>query len=116
MTAQAPDQFRYEGEQYSLIGIDGTDLYEAKDFGIEAQMASTACWRGYIMIYDCIDGSLFLDGMHVRTQNAPSINGVDPITSSMKMLSFTHAYEHLRLKTKFTGSMLLGKDFIDSMF
>ena len=116
MTAQAPDQFRYEGEQYSLIGIDGTDLYEAKDFGIETQMASTACWRGYIMIYDCIGGSLFLDGMHVRTQNAPAINGVDPIDSSMKMLSFTHVYENLRLKTKFTGSMLLGKDFIDRMY
>ncbi len=118
MTGQIPDEFRYEGEQYSLIGIDGTDLYEASDFGIKTQTASTACWRGHVMKYDCIDGSLFLDGMDVQTQHAPPINGIDPKAQSVEAgyYMYSHTYENLRLKTKFTGSMLLGKDFIDSMY
>ena len=118
MTAQIPDQFRYEGEAYSLVGIDGGHLYEAQDFGITTQTASTACWRGYQMFYDCKDSKLILNHMHVRTNEKIKVNGVLPTEEGdADTLAFFNAfYENLGLKTKFTGWLLLAKDFISEMY
>lgn len=123
MTAQIPDEFRYEGEEYALVGMNGEGLFTPQDFGLTPRMASTACWRGYVMKYDCLDGQLVLDGMDVNSDTAPPINGVDPIDGTrevgneqMRYRMFKFTYEKLGLKTKFTGSMLLAKDFIDSMY
>ena len=35
MTAQNADKFRYEGEEYQLVGINGTELYTPEDLGLE---------------------------------------------------------------------------------
>jgi len=118
MTAQIPDQFKYEGEAYDLVGLDGEALYEPLDFGITTQMASTACWRGYQMFYDCKDGALILDHMHARTEDKIVVNGVTPneLGEGDQMAFFNTFYENLGLKTKFTGSLLLAKDFISEMY
>lgn len=118
MTAQIPDQFRYEGEVYALVGLDGEPLYEPSDFGITTQMASTACWRGYQMFYDCKDGALILDEMHTRTNDNIPVNGVSPKEQGDgdQMAFFNTFYENLGLKTKFTGWLLLAKDFIPEMY
>ncbi|MBN2228335.1 MAG: hypothetical protein JW779_02005 [Candidatus Thorarchaeota archaeon] len=113
MTGQVSDEFRYNSETYALVGIDGEGLYTAHDLGLEARPASTACWRGYQMVYDCRDGKLVLDMMNVNTHNPISINGVEPTKGDWM---FSHIYENLNLQTKFTGSILLGKDFIDAMY
>lgn len=132
MTAQMSDEFRFEGEKYSLVGRKGVGLYTPQDFGLVPRMASTACHRGYIMYYDCIGGHLVLDKMHVNSKEAHSINGVEPIPGDHNMLSpeireklpehlkdwklFKFTYEGMKLKTRFTGSLLMAKDFIDSMY
>ncbi len=106
-----------------MVGIDGTELYTAQDLGLKPKVASTACWRGHVMTYDCIDGMLVLDRMLIRTDEAPPINGVnstkpiiivDGVDYNLSM--FSHMYEGLRLKTKFTGSLMLGIDFDDTMY
>lgn len=118
MTGQIPDQFRYEGEAYDLVGMNGDSLYEPRNFGISPQMASTACWRGYQMFYDCKDEQLILDHMHVRTDDTIEVNGVSPKKSGEtdEMAFFNAIYENLGLKTKFTGTLLLAKDFISEMY
>jgi len=118
MTAQIPDQYRYEGEVYYLVGLDGEPIYKPSDFGITTKMASTACWRGYQMFYDCKDGALILDEMHARTKDKIPVNGVTPSESvDGDHLSFFNTfYENLGLKTNFTGSLLLAKDFITEMY
>lgn len=120
MTGQISDQFKYEGELYELVGIDGESLYSAEDFGITTQMASTACWRGYQMFYDCVNGELILDSLQVRTKDKISINGVDPketVDEDGNAWGFFNIiYENLSLKTKFTGSILLANDFIREMY
>ena len=118
MTAQIPDQFRYEGEAYHLVGIDGGPLYEPQDFGITTRMASTACWRGYQMFYDCTDNALILDAMHTRSDDKIVVNGVTPKDSKTGEPTgfFNTFYENLELKTKFTGSLLIAKDFISDMY
>lgn len=120
MTGQIANQFKYEGEIYELVGIDGESLYSAEDFGITTQTASTACWRGYQTFYDCVNGELILDDLHVRTEDKITINGVVP--EENKELAedswafFNIIYENLSLKTKFTGGILLAKDFIREMY
>ncbi|MGY5871916.1 MAG: hypothetical protein RTV72_06715 [Candidatus Thorarchaeota archaeon] len=118
MTAQIPDQFRYEGEAYDLVGLDGEPLYIPQDFGITTQMASTACWRGYQLFYDCKDGELILDHMHVRSEDRIKVNGISPREAgkSDSMAFFNKFYENLGLKTKFSGTILLAKDFISEMY
>ena len=118
MTAQIPDQFRYEGEPYDLVGLNGAPLYEPQDFGISTQMASTACWRGYQMFFDCKDGELILDAMHVRSDDNIEVNGISPRESGdiERIAFFNKLYDNLGLKTKFTGSLLLAKNFITEMY
>jgi hypothetical protein len=118
MTGQIPDQFRYEGEAYDLVGLDGGPLYEPHDFGITTQMASTACWRGYQMFYDCKDGMLILDQMHAQTNDKVTVNGVAPRgpEDDDETFFFNTFYKNLELKTNFTGSLLLAKDFISERY
>jgi len=66
MTGQIANQFKYEGEIYQLVAYTGESLYTAEDFGITTQSASTACWRGYQSFYDCVNGELILDALHVH--------------------------------------------------
>ena len=113
MTGQVADVFRVNGDEYTLVGVDGQGLYTAASFGIATKMASTACWRGYQMFYDCLDGELRLVQMNVNTNNAIPINDIEPRKGDFM---FNSIYENLGLKTKFTGTLLLGKDFIDSMY
>ncbi|MGY5851971.1 MAG: hypothetical protein RTU92_00220 [Candidatus Thorarchaeota archaeon] len=132
MTEQIPDEFRYDGEPYSLVGMNGAGLYTTEDLGLEPGMASTACYRGTIMYYDCIDGQLVLDMLHIRADEVIPLNGVDPGPCEYQMFSeetrkhlpehlkdynmFSFTYKDLKLKTKFTGSILLAKDFINSIY
>jgi len=118
MTGQIPDIFQYEGREYDLVGLDGEPLYEPADFGISTQMASTACWRGYQMVYDCRNGELILDQMNTRTSDKIVVNGVTPIepNDSDGYSFFNTIYKDLGLKTKFTGSLLLANDFISEMY
>ena len=120
MTGQIADQFKYEGEIYQLVAYTGESLYTAEDFGITTQSASTACWRGYQAFYDCVNGELILDALHVRTEDKIIINGVAPEENKEldedSWAFFNTIYENLSLKTKFTGRILLGKDFISEMY
>ncbi|MFW9786933.1 MAG: hypothetical protein ACFFE2_11910 [Candidatus Thorarchaeota archaeon] len=115
MTGQVADEFRYNGEAYALVGISGEGLYTPADFGMTTRMASTACWRGYQMFYDCVDGELILDTMLANPEVPKPVNGIEPRKLENSFM-FPLVYENLRLKTKFTGRILLGRDFIDEMY
>jgi len=113
MTAQMPDELEYNGETYSIIGVKGEGLFEARDLGLIPLPSSTACWRGNIMKYRCEEKQLILDEIIVNSKNTPTINGVDPQPNSP---SFNYTYRNLNLMIKFTGGILIAKDFIQSMY
>jgi hypothetical protein len=46
MTAQMPDLFRFQGEDYDLAGISAGGLFSPSQFGLEPKGTCTACWRG----------------------------------------------------------------------
>jgi hypothetical protein len=115
LTGQVSDEVRYNREVYSLVGINGEGLPDPADFGIRTKMASTACWRGYQMFYDCVDSELVLDVMLANTDEAKPVNGVKPGISK-DSFGFNHIYENIGLKTKFTGRILIGRDFVQEMY
>ncbi|MFW9806137.1 MAG: hypothetical protein ACFFFK_05360 [Candidatus Thorarchaeota archaeon] len=115
MTGQISDEFRYNGEVYTLVGINGVGLYTPGDFGMKTSMASTACWRGYQMFYDCNDGKMVLATMLANAIEAKPVNGIKPKEPEDSFM-FKHVYEDIGLKTRFTGTILLGKDFIQEMY
>jgi len=100
-------------EKFSLVGLKGKGLFTPKDFGITPYFTCTACWRGYVMKYYFTDDQLILEGIKVNVNDPPKINGVEPKKGDNL---FKYHYNNLNLKTYFTGSILLAKDFIQSMY
>ena len=113
MTAQIPDEFIVNGEVFSLVGLKGQGLYTLEDFGIMPLINCTACWRGFVTKYIFIDNKLYLNELLVNTANPPKINGQRPENGNS---IFKYHYKNLNLQTNFTGTVLLAKDFIQSMY
>jgi len=113
MTGQMSDEFILNGETFSLVSLKGQGLFKPEDFGINSYSSCTACWRGYIMRYIITKDQLTLDRMQVNVDKPPKINGIKPQHGDRL---FKYYYKNLKLKTTFTGKILLAKDFIQSMY
>ena len=112
MTGQMPDICHYKGKKYSIVGIKGI-LPTPLDFGMEPYSTCTACWRGFVMEYDCVNSELLLQRMKVNTKEPQTINDIEPTTSEN---FFDFQFENLGLKVDFTGKLLIASDFIQSMY
>ncbi|TFG30138.1 MAG: hypothetical protein EU532_01500 [Promethearchaeota archaeon] len=117
MTAQIPDEFIYNNESFSLVGLKGEGLYCPENFGIEPYSRCTSCWRGHVMRYIFANEELILNSMFVNAKNPPKVNCIEPRAfKNEDNPIFDYYYENLNLKSEFTGKILLAKDFIDSMY
>jgi len=94
MTGQIPDKLIYNKSSYSLVGLKGEGLPSPLDFGLKPISPHTANWRGFIMTY--------------------TIAEINPETKKEGSVHLT--YKSLKLKTQFTGKILIAKDFIDTMY
>ncbi len=66
MTQQIQDVISLEGDQFVLAGWDGTEApFDPKTFDLEAQMISTACWRGWHVSLAIHNRCLVLDSLHI---------------------------------------------------
>jgi len=117
ITGQIPEEVYYHGARYELTGVKGKGLYIPEHFGIKTYWKSTACYRGFQMRYKVYNDELILDRMRVNTKHfPPPINGINPQKIYRKYASFDYIYINLNLKSKFTGRLLIGKNFIKSMY
>ncbi len=118
MTGQIPDKLIYNKSSYSIVGLKGEGLPSPFDYGLEPVSPHTANWRGFIMTYSIAKNHLNLEEMNVTIkemkEKPPLINDVKPETKKEGFLNLT--YNSLKLKTQFTGKILIAKDFIDSMY
>ena len=118
MTGQIPDQVIYNNEIYDLVGLKGDGLYEPFDFGLTPVSPHTANWRGFVSCYEVSDKILTLKDLDVHISNSdnnfPEINGVRPTIQVEGMIHLK--YENLKLKTNYTGTILIARDFIDSIY
>ncbi|MFX0091510.1 MAG: hypothetical protein ACFFBD_07080 [Candidatus Hodarchaeota archaeon] len=113
MTAQISDIFKFNGEEYDIVGLDGPDLFDPNKEGFEPQMASTACWRGFQLTFEANNGFIYLNEMSIRQEKSKVFNGIKPVKGEWR---FTHKYVDMKHKLPFTGGILIGKNFIQSMY
>lgn len=105
----------YKDEEYALLGRQGEGLPTPQDFGLEPHGSCTACWRGYVLTFAIVEEELRLETLAFNTRNEtfPKINGIEAGPSEG---FFQYAYEGLGLKTKFTGRLMIGKDFMQQYY
>lgn len=134
MTAQIGDIYKHKNKQYTLVALSGKLPFNPKDFGMEPQMSSTACWRGYWCQYAIEDDILTLDELYLCNHDGkfPPINGVTADEEEFEeetvyskngeekcMIPKYHghrAYKKINLLIPYTGKILVGKDFIQDYY
>jgi len=114
MTGQIPDFIVYDDKEYDLVGVRGEGLLTPQDFGLIPKSPHTACWRGFVMYYECRDNRLLLHAMDVHADTAPVIKGVK--AKEQGNSSFNYHYEGIDIDVPFSGSLVLAREFIDSMY
>lgn len=124
MTGQIPDEFLFQGERYAITGINGPTLFNPFDYGIRTRSASTACWRGFQAFYTILNNKLVIENLFLNSKEEKRINGIKPKKKTDFSADeeapffgdFTYYYLKLNLELNFTGSLLIAKEFINSMY
>lgn len=113
MTSQISDTFLYKRKEFDLIGHEGGELFSPKEIGMEPEMITTACWRGYFATYAIIRSKLVLQELtiHERNGNYPPIGGVQPEKDEYEAI-----YRSLNLSVTFTGKLRLARNFIEEFY
>mgnify|MGYP001212192032 CR=1 FL=1 len=126
MTAQINDTFRYGDADYSVAGISEGELFDPAILDLKPSMASTACWRGYQVLYSVLDRHLVVADLHVNLLEeevhgysrkvGPLINGVLPIGPDEDFDFFNNHYEGINYHLEYTGGLLLADGFIEELY
>jgi hypothetical protein len=114
-TAQIPDTFIFEANEYSLIGKTEGDFATPEQFGMSAIMMHTACYRGYYATYELRKEGLFLIEFTLREKDGNYL----PISGKLPVVDAKHlqaTYSHLNVVVTFSGKIRLGKDFIKDLY
>ena len=114
MTGQISDTLWYLKEEYKITGVKGEGLFHPEDVGLTPYSTSTACWRGYVASYKIVGKELQLMGLLINTKEQGEINGIKAEKTSRG--HFTYEFPKLKVKIPFSGGILIGKNFIQSMY
>ena len=113
MTAQISDRFLFNNDYYSLIGIKGGNLPTPKSFGMESEMMTTACYRGFHALYELTEKELILREFTLNEKNKNYI----PIAGKKAVVTENFGtYEDINLIVPFTGKIRLAKDFLREFY
>jgi hypothetical protein len=124
MTAQISDIVRYLDRNFSLSGVKGTGLFDPRQHGLEPQMLSTACYRGFICTYRVVDEGLYLEELRVGLshEQKQAINaGKGPLLFGQKPHTGPdhHSrimYSGLHSPVAFSGGLLLADGFMRELY
>jgi len=127
MTAQISDTFIFKGEEYSLIGIEGSGLNLPLVFGMIPEEMSTACYRGYYATYELTEKAmLYLREMTLRARGGEylPIEGVMPDEKGNKKTEnslylddiMSRTYRDLDVRVMFSGRIRLATGFIQDLY
>ncbi|MCB9925533.1 MAG: hypothetical protein H6822_25510 [Planctomycetaceae bacterium] len=126
MTAQINDRFRHDGIEFSVAGISEGELFDPAVLDLKPSMASTACWRGYQVVYSVLDRHLVVANLHVKLleeevdgyirKEGPPINGVSPTGPAEGYDFFNNHYEGINYHLEYTGGLLLAHGFIEQLY
>ena len=127
MTAQINDRFRYHDTEYSIVGISEGEIFNPAVFGLKPVMVSTACWRGFDLVFAISDSHLVLDELNVSHMEVgddyesfygPILNGITPTgpEDEIGLDAFNAHYKGLNHRIEYTGGLLLAEGFIDKLY
>jgi hypothetical protein len=125
MTAQINDSFQYGDIEYSVAGISAGVLFDPAIFDLKPVMASTACWRGYQVVYSIADTHLIVADLHVnlledadvyQRKQGPTINGITPTEKQSEYDRFNNHYYGLNYHLEYSGGLLLADGFIRDLY
>jgi hypothetical protein len=124
MTAQFSDNVRYLDRDLALSGVKGSELFEPKRHGLEPQMQSTACWRGFVCTYAVSDGGLFLEELRIglsppEEQEVQAGRGKPLFGQTPRYVDAWDehiVYERLHAPVAFSGGLLVAADFIRELY
>lgn len=115
MTAQISDSFLFQEQRYSLVGVNGGNLFHPAAFGMQPLPRITSCWRGFVCTYKTLDNKLVLDTLQINLgQEGPLIDHLRPVFSTAG--TFDNIYHDLDLHIDFTGGMLVASGFIQALY
>lgn len=116
MTAQIGDKFMFRGSNYSIVAISTPMRFNPADFGIIPMGICTACWAGYWCEYDISEKGIVLKNLYINAKddNYPAINGVEAMGDGERDFKYMghHLYKDIQIPMKYTGKILVGKDFL----
>lgn len=114
MTAQIHDSILLDDRKFSIVGLNGEELFKPADFHLQPRMSITSCWRGFVCEYKVEADKLLLNTVQVNLHaQGPLINKIAPTFSKA---TFDNVYNHLSLPINFTGEILAGDQFIRELY
>ena len=106
---QAPDPFIWNNEEWTFLGAKNVyTLFDPEEYGLHPEMASTACYKGFIIKFRLDDNQLILDELSVYCGDNPypAINGIKAVADTLGM----HLYKNISLKLSYSGVITIGKN------
>ncbi len=113
MTMQATDPFIWNNEEWIFIGADDVySLFDPEKFGLYPQMASTACYKGFIIKFRVSNNQLILDELWIYCGDNPypPINGVEALPPDSEGM---RGYKNINLPLLYSGIVTIARDLID---
>jgi hypothetical protein len=114
MTAQIHDHLHFRQSDFQIIGVRGFGLWTPHNFDMSPAMMHTGCYRGFHSRYEIMDNDLILTAITIRTSDN-KYRPIDGIRPQSEQFGAAH-YSDLYLPTPFSGMLLVGKDFINTMY
>lgn len=115
MTAQMVDSFLLEEQKFSMVGVNGSGLFNPLSYNMQPLPRITSCWRGYVCTYRTLHHKVVLDTLLVNIDHeGPSISSIHPLFSNQSM--FNNTYNNLNLPMDFTGGILIAQGFIQQLY
>ncbi len=114
MTAQISDFIQWEQEDWSICALANEWPFDSKkEFGIEPQMLSTACWRGYHCKYELRENRLFLSELNIGIKGKiPELCGITGKKDKYRGV----IYEGLSHQIEYSGGIIVGIDFMRDFY
>jgi hypothetical protein len=115
MTAQIPDSFLLQDQAFSIVGVNGSGLFDPLSYNLNPLPRITSCWRGFVCTYKTLHNKLLLDILQVNLGDAgPAIHAIEPVFNPKS--TFDNTYSNLHLSIDFTGGLLVAHGFLQQLY
>lgn len=143
MSAQIGDEFKFDGNDYTIVAKSAPIMFNPRDYGITPKSRCTACWSGYWCVYNIKQDGIYLEDLYINSSdnNYPEILGVKPEPEKEQTVKITsdvtsaekkrltkiikeinrpyfghHLYKGINIKMPYTGKILVGNGFISNYY